>query len=535
MIHDHVVVGSGISGAACAATLVEEGARVLVLDGGVREESGRPAVPEESWPTLRANDSAQHRYFLGDRFEGVPWGAAAHTLTPPRAHVARETERWLPMSGPLARLESLAYGGLGAAWGAGCAVYTPDELTDAGFDPGELAPAYEDIGRRIGLAAEPDDLTPYCGRGLVTVQPPLRMDGSGRALFAAYQRHRARLRARGVAMGKMPMAVLTQPLGDRGANPYTDMEFFADHARSVYRPWMTIDALRTRDGFEYRAGLVVTRFVERADHVEVHCRRLDGGEADLVRARRLILGAGALGSARIALRSLEGLGERPLLTNPYTIAPCLHLRRLGRTLDRERTSLGQVELMLDPAGDGRQVRMVSIYTYRSLLLFKLVKEAPLSLADSLSVLRRLVPSLLLVTINHPDRPGPGKTVRRVADPDSPTGDRLDVRYTRGEAEDRADDAGERRILDAMRLLGAPALKRQKMPHGSSVHYAGTLPFGDGDVPGTTARDGRLGGTRRVHVVDGSPFRSLPSNGPTFTLMAWAHVVARRLARRTADA
>lgn len=535
MIHDHVIVGSGISGAAAAQTLVEAGARVLMLDGGRRDTTYGELVPERDFLTLRATDPEQHRYFLGDRFEGVPWGAAAHTLTPPRRHITQDTGHWLPFGGTFSRMESLAYGGLGAGWGAGCAVYTPAELAEAGLDPATLGPAYETIGRRIGLAAEVDDITPYCGAGLTTVQPPLVMDGSIAALHAAYRRKCEPLRRRGVAMGKMPMAVLTRPLGDRAATPYTDMDYWADHGRAVYRPWMTVDALRRHDGFAYRDGVLVTRFEEQADHVAIHLLRLDDGAAEVVRARRLILGTGALGTARIVLRSQGGPEETSLLTNPYAIAPCLHLRRLGRALDRTRTSLGQIEMMLDPAGDGRDVRMVSIFTYRSLLLFKLIKEAPLALADGRAILRTLVPSLLLVTMNHPDRMSPDKRLRRAPDADSPTGDRLEARYARSAAERADDDACERRILAAMGMLGAPALKRQVMPAGSSVHYAGTVPFAADDAPHTLAPDGRLGGTRRVYVVDGSGMRSLPANGLTFTLMAWAHVVARGLAARGADA
>lgn len=537
MIHDHVIIGSGISGAAAAQTLIDAGARVLMLDGGRRDTTYDRIVPERDFLSLRRTDPAQHRYFLGDRFEGVPWGAAAHTLTPPRQHITRDTGRWLPFGGAFTRMESLGYGGLGAGWGAGCSVYTPAELAAVGLDGSVVGPAYETIARRIGIAAEPDDLTPYCGAGLETVQPPLAMDGSISALHAAYLKRRVALRGRGVAMGKMPMAVLTRPLGDRAATPYTDMDFWADHGRAVYRPWMTVDELRTRDAFEYRDGLIVTHFEEHADHVAVHARRLDDGAAEVVRARRLILGSGALGTARIVLRSQPGADETPLLTNAYSIAPCLHLRRIGRALEPVRTSLGQIEMMLDPHGDGSDVRMVSIYTYRSLLLFKLIKEAPLALADGREILRALVPSLLLVTMNHPDRMAPGKRLLRVPDASSPTGDRLEARYTRTATERAEDEACERRILAAMGALGAPALKKQSMPEGSSVHYAGTLPFGEGDTetPHTLAADGRLAGTRRVYVVDGSGFRALPANGLTFTLMAWAHVVAQRLAARGTDA
>jgi len=532
VIHEHVVVGSGMTGAHAAQTLIERGRRVLMLDLGLRETRYAPLVPDSDFVTVREREAEQHRYFLGDDFEGIPWGPAAHTLTPPRQHLIAGTERWLPLRGPgFSRMESLCYGGLGAGWGAGCAVYTAPELAAMGLDGAKITPAYDVIGRRIGLAAQKDDATPYCGAGLTIFQPPLAMDGSIAALYAQYRRRRDALMRARIVMGKMPMAVLTEPLGGRGGTRYTDMEFWADHDRAVYRPWMTVEELKRREGFEYRDRCFVLSFAERADHVEVRTARVDGTE-EIVRARRLLLGTGTLGTARIVLRSQPGDATLPLLTNPYCIAPALHLRRLGAAMERERTSLGQLEMFLDPKGDGMDVRMVSLYTYRSLLLFKLVKEVPLGFADARVLMQRLLPAIVLVTINHPDHATPAKRLRRVADAASPTGDALEVEYTLSAEEARDNDACERRILAALGSLGCHALKRQRMPAGSTVHYAGTLPFGDGRRPYSVALDGRLAGTRRVFVADGSPFRYLPGNGLTFTLMAWAHVVADGLARRS---
>jgi len=532
VIHDHVVVGSGMTGAHAAQTLLERGRRVLMLDFGLRERHYAPLVPATDFVTVREREAEQHRYFLGDRFEGIPWGPAAHTLTPPRQHLVAETERWLPLRArAFSHMESLCYGGLGAGWGAGCAVYTPPELSAMGLDPATIAPVYEIIGRRIGLAAQADDATPYCGAGLSTVQPPLRMDGSIAALHAEYGRRRDAVHRAGIVMGKMPMAVLTKALAGRGGTRYTDMEFWADHDHAVYRPWMTVEALKGREGFEYRDGRFVLSFAERADHVEVRTRRVDDGADEIFRARRLLLGTGTLGTARIVLRSQPGDDPLPLLTNPYCIAPALHLRRLGAAMERERTSLGQLEMFLDPRGDGLDVRMVSLYTYRSLLLFKLAKEVPLGFADARELMQRLLPAIVLVTINHPDHASPAKRLRRIPDPASPTGDALEVDYTLGASEARENDRCERRILAVLAKLGCHALKRQHMQAGSTVHYAGALPFGDGERRYTVAADGRLAGTRRVFVADGSPFRYLPGNGLTFTLMAWAHVVADGLARR----
>ncbi|MBI1798819.1 MAG: hypothetical protein HYR73_03945 [Candidatus Eisenbacteria bacterium] len=529
---EFIVVGSGMTGAHAARTLVDAGRDVLMVDAGVRPRPGEAQPPETDFISARETDPEQHRYFLGDRFEGVPWGETEHTLTPPRQHIVEGAARWLPLvTETFQRMESLAYGGLGAGWGAGAAVYTRPELSAMGLDAASLAPAYREIARRIGLAAESDDATALCGEGLEDTQAPLHMDGSIAAIHAAYRRRRNQLNARGIVMGKVPMAVLTSDLEDRRGTAYTDMEFWADHGHSVYRPWMTVESLRAAPRFEYRGGLLVTAFRERSDAIEIEAMRLEDGALETFRGRRLVLGAGTLGTARIVLRSMPGVPSLPLLSNGYCIAPCLHLRRLGRALERRRTSLGQLEMFFDPGRGGLDVRMVSLYTYRSLLLFKLVREVPLALGDGLALMHALSSAIVLATINHPDHAAPGKLVRRLPDDRSPTGDALRVDFAPTADERHDNDRAERAILSAMRKLGAPALKRQSMKPGSTVHYAGTLPFGDGERPFTLGTDGRLAGTLRVFVADGSGFRYLPSNGLTLTLMANAHLVAKGLCAR----
>ncbi len=536
MIYDHVVVGSGMAGAQAAQSLVEGGRHVHLLDVGLRETVYAPLIPEEDFLSLREGDAYQHRYFLGDTMEGAPWGEAANSLTPPRQHLTRATDQWLPMQAEgFSHMESLAYGGLGAGWGAGSAVYSGVELKAAGFDPVVMSEAYNTIAARIGLSGEVDDATPYCGSEYMPLQPKLRTDASITLLYEAYRRRRVKLKERGVVMGRMPAAVLSRSIGNRGPTPYTDMEFWADHARAVYRPWMTIDTLRRKPNFQYMPGRLVTHFVEHADHVAVHARRLDTNQEEIVLARRLVLGTGAFGSARIVMRSQPSLEERPFLTNAYSLAPCLHLRFLGQTLNRERTSLGQLEMFLDRRGDGLDVRMVSLYTYRSLLLFKLIKEVPLAFRDALPIMRTLAPAIVLATINHPDHPAHHKRIRRVVDSQSPTGDALRIEYARSIEEDVDDACCERDLLAALWRLGCPVLKRKKMRPGSTVHYAGTLPFDNSETPGTITRDGRLAGTRRVYVADASGFRYLPASGPTLTIMAWAHMVARNLCSQRFDA
>ncbi|UCF48025.1 MAG: hypothetical protein JSU89_12780, partial [Myxococcales bacterium] len=66
-------------------------------------------------------------------------------------------------------------------------------------------------------------------------------------------------------------------------------------------------------------------------------------ECSEIRADRLILCAGALGSARIVLQSLDEDNARvPVLTNPYTYVPCFFPARLGLPERDRRTALSQL-------------------------------------------------------------------------------------------------------------------------------------------------------------------------------------------------
>ena len=164
MIHDYIVVGSGATGAQAAHTLVEHGAKVAMLDVGYRDDKYKHLIPDQDFTTLRQQDNDQHRYFLGDELEGVPWGKVkvGAQLTPSRQFMVRDVERLIPLlSDTFTPMESLAYGGLGNGWGLGCFVFSDSELDQAGLHCSEMKAAYEIVSQRIGISAARDDATAY--------------------------------------------------------------------------------------------------------------------------------------------------------------------------------------------------------------------------------------------------------------------------------------------------------------------------------------------------------------------------------------
>ncbi len=527
--YDFIVVGSGATGAMAAQTLVESGSRVAVLDVGEKDEVYAPLIPEQDFDTLRRSDPGQHRYFLGDEFEGVPWATTkvGSQLTPPRNFLTRNTERFLPFeSETLSPMESLARGGLGAGWGTGCYLYSKAELGAAGLDEPGILRAYDTVAARIGVSGTFDDVAPYCLRELRNVQPSIELEENSAAVYRAYQRRRAALNARHFYLGRQPQAVLSAPMHGRGATQYRDMEYWSDGDKSAYRSWMTIDQLQKAPNFTYHERCLVTSFSEGPSGVAVRVLRTDTGETQSFSARKLVLAPGPLGTARIVARSL-GSGDQtmPFLCNPYCYIPCLQWRRLGSEPQRLRSSLGQLVMFMDEGGQNFDVGMAVLFSYRSLLLFKLMKETPLNFADARVIMQYLQSAFIIAGIHHPEKPGPGKFLRLRPAPGSPTGDMLTGQYTFSDAENATNLNRERKLRWALRTLGCQPLRTIRVPQGGSIHYAGTLPFDSSGKPFTLSPQGRLSGTRSVFVADGSGFRYLPAKGITFTLMANAHCVA----------
>jgi choline dehydrogenase-like flavoprotein len=133
--------------------------------------------------------------------------------------------------------------------------------------------------------------------------------------------------------------------------------------------------------------------------------------------------------------------------------------------------------------------------------------------------------IVIAGIHHSEQYGDHKYLELRPDPSSPTGDKLFAEYILSKEEDQAVKQKEKAYFKALRGMGCLPISRLNPGNGSSIHYAGTLPFSDEEKPFTTAIDGRLHGTRSVFIADGSSFRFLPAKGISFTLMANAERVA----------
>ncbi len=526
---DYIIIGSGCTGAMAAQTLVEKGVQVLMLDGGITDSKYAGTIPDDDFLSVRKNENAQHEFFIGKDFEGIPFGdvKTGEHLTPPRKFMIEEVNRWMPMlSKNFSPLESLSLGGLGNGWGLGCCVFSNEELKAAGLDAAQMNSAYQTVANRIGISGTKDDAEHYTASSLNNLMPSIHFDSNGKNLFENYSKKKEKLNRQGFYMGRPSLALLTQQKDSRKAYQYKDLDFYCDQDKSAYRPSFTVEELKKKNNFSYRGGLVVMKFEEADGFVTVECKAIYTNETVSFRCRKLILAASCLSTARIVLRSFNAYDVKlPVISNPYSYLPAIQPYLLGKDTDERKIGFAQLSLFHDPQQNNMDVAMGSVYSYRSLMAFHILKETPMGVKDAYRFLQWMMPAFTIVGLFHPERGSEQKYLSLKKDAAQLSGDSLSVNYEQNSSEQQKINANERLFSSALRQLNCFVLKKINPGNGSGIHYAGILPFAETNARFTIHNNGLLGDTKNVFVADGSGIKYLPGKGLTLSLMANAHNVA----------
>ncbi len=301
-----IIVGSGAAATAAALELVAAGLRPVMLDVGYMDDGAASRVEGNLYRYRRQHDSFDLHIGADYRgLAGVLSGRAgiAKLNAPRMAFVTRDAATLGPLSqAKFQAIQSFALGGLGNAWGAGLYRWIDADLQDFPISLAELEPYFDVLTREIGISGADDDLAEFFGDP-TGLQPPLELSHNARRVALAYRRRRKApagqahhpgpaARGRAVrAQGRPPGLRLQQP----GVLAVPALRLHA--GRHAAR-------LIAAGQIDYRPGLLVQRWKETADGVTVHAsdvrQRRDRSRST---GQRLLLAAGAINTARIALQS----------------------------------------------------------------------------------------------------------------------------------------------------------------------------------------------------------------------------------------
>jgi ferredoxin len=399
-----------------------------------------------------------------------------------------------------------ALGGFSTVWGAQIMPFSRSTFVRWPFGWDEIEQHYRAVLREVPLAGEEDDYA--SDFPLLDARSPLPpVTGRTADVLKRHQRHRDALNRKGVIVGKARLAFAANRCVRCGmcmtGCPYS----------LIYSASHTIDRFTASGRIKHISRVLVTR-VEESDGAEpvVHGKDLETGNPFQLKADRIFVGAGGLGSTRIAFNSLS----RPpssvdLQESVQFLVPFVSRRTAGDPRTEPAFTLNQFNILLKFDDESYTTSQVHCYPYNPAI----AEVLPGWLPDRISaaILGRLTIGLGYL----PSWRSPRLTVDLCARSEGELPE-ISVRVA---AEARPTML--RSVLKRLSAIGPkldlhPVLPMVQLSGpGKSYHFGSTFPHGGG-----SDLLGRIGDFRHIHLIDGSVLPSVPSTTFTLTVMANAH-------------
>lgn len=490
------MIGSGLSGVACAKALLARGREVTMLDAGVRlpldcEQSYRAFAARSPEQWTKAEKTAR----LPKTDNDVPDFKLVHGSDYPYQYFDGAPEVHFSAPG---LASSFALGGLSNVWGSAMLPYRPKDIESWPVSTDEMAAAYSAVLSYVPLAGKVDSLA----ADWPLYSAPVSDMPVSRQIQGFLKRTQGK-EIKGLTMGRARLAVNAPKClacGEcLGGCPY-DL---------IYSARQELPALLAA-GLIYKAGLSVNALEETAQEVQIHVNA--GNEKSTIKADRVYLAAGVYNSANILMRSLS-IPKIQILDSQYFLFPLLTLSKTS-DLEQERLhTLAQVFMEIeDPSITPSNIHL-QLYGYSSILDATMAKRlGPLRGLRNLLLERMLVVQGFLhsdssgrlqaelsggrLTITPQPNPTVDQTLKRI------------LRYLSRQA----------KTFHAFPI--APLL--QQTAPGRSYHCGGSFPMQESPRLGETDDLGRPAGWKRVHVVDASVLPTIPAATISLTIMANAY-------------
>jgi choline dehydrogenase-like flavoprotein len=527
-----VVVGGGVSGAHAALTLLERKFSVELWDVG-REEDPFPEKGT-TFHDLKKSLDDPVTYLLGsDLSTLIPPGSEELLRYPPSRNflTSREDDLWGFQSNSFFPFGSCNKGGLANGWGANALAFDDNDLADWPISFADMEAAYRTVYNRIPVAGPVDDeLAPWLP-GVYPSQPPVQLTAADKRFLHAYYKKKDVLSGLGVHIGKARLAVVTDRQKEDACD-YCDRCLWGCPKGAIYNPVLsTLRACNAYKDFRYVPGRYVLSFLS-SDNRITGIRYLDTKTRQIQQepCDNVFLAAGALASGSVFLRTLkenqpgispetEGLMDTSVVKLPYVALRNIGCPSEARSFQFNRLIMG----IVDANGDGKWPRYLhgELLHLTSLLYHPLIESMPLDSRLSKKLFFTLKSALGTVSLFFPDRITAGN--RQVL-PDN--GDPLEktlLNYRETDERKRYIRQSVNNVRAALWRLGCIPKGIIQSPPGGGIHYAGTIPMGDG--PKRCDPQGRSNLFPNLYIADGAAFPSLPSKSITMSLAAHATRVA----------
>lgn len=492
-----IVVGSGPAGVATTKGLLERGYKVTLLDAGKNLEPEKQDLLHKTQTTKTlSNVEPFLHYPNGKKKLKLPYGSS-YIYDDTQIHFP-----WVIKEGYFH--PSFAEGGLSNIWGSVIQAYTPQELSHWPIPCRDLTFFYNQILSWLGKYN--------------TFNTSPHLSSQAASLKKTWETHRDNLEKNGF--------LFTAP---SLATDFSDCQKcgLCQHGCPlglIYHSAHHLDQLKQDFNFKYINGIVIEKFIEKNNVVEVRVKNINQTQSFSIYANRIFLACGVGLSSLIYLRSLGQHHKRIFLNDSqHFIIPCIMNTSFKNIKEEKLHTLCQLKATIYHKMVSEKSVHLQFYTFMDLyqheikakvkFLYPLLKPMFNALLERLIMVQGYLdpthsnqlsiryyknPEQFIINTRHSFPMS--QLIRRVS------------RYLKNHKKDLA-----------LKPLGFLTLRSLT---GQSNHLHGSLPMSNSPKEDEVDIWGKPNGFKRVHFVDGSILPLMPPGPPTLTIMANAYRIGR---------
>ena len=411
-----------------------------------------------------------------------------------------------------------SFGGNSQLWGAYCLAFNKSELSRSGIAEKDINPHYSALAKSMKISGENDALGCYHGNFYQLGSPP--------PISPHLETHLNRLRnfpaSKNLVVGRARLAVMTEGQGGREACTGCGLCLHGCQHHSIYRPTLELSKLRGMPNVTIIAGETVVG-IERSNDKTWFVKLKSGTQ--IPESSHVIITAGTVNSTRL-VANLVGRNSIcvPILNNPVASMAFIMPQFIGKGFQEKEFALAQTAFRVGIKGT-KDFALGTNFSMSTIPLHIFANRVPAPFHYSMKLMRYLSSGIFLTTIYLPGRYSNNSLSITNA------GEKVEVEGRTSIETIDAFNEIKRSIARTFAASGAyliPSTFTMTTP-GADAHYAGTIPIG-GDGLFNCTPDCEIKGFEGIYVADASVISHLPEKHLTFTVMANAQRIAKRVAR-----
>ena len=516
-----LIIGSGPAAAGAALALLDDPTvSITIVDVGITLEDENAAARDRLASTDESSWGAEDLETIQHQPVTVGDGRLPQKRTYGSDYPFRDLGQQQGLHGPTGAtppIVSAAYGGFSNVWGAQTMPFSRPTFDSWPVSLDDLRPHYAVALTEMNVSGQEDALS----RLFPHIVPPAPLPPVSKrtsAVLSAYTEHQSSIESLGITVGHARVALQSSACTRCG------LCMTGCPTQLIYSASQTIDRLLATGRVTYRSATMAVRLAEDEQGPLVVVKDVASGDLETLRADRIFVGCGGMGTTQLVLGSIGPATQSlELLESVQFLLPAVSLRPAD-DLRRERNfTLNQFNMVYDDSGTGLDLVQVHFYPNSPAM----EREFPdLLQGRAFAGLRGAALRRLSVGLGYlPSWASPTITIH------SRTTGSSSLPELTIERENPKMPPMLRRFITAM-VKASPSLDLWPVVPMVSVsaatksyHFGGTFPLSATSGGYRTDRLGRLEQWRHIHLIDGSVFPSIPATTFTLTVMANAHRIA----------